>query len=66
VYDPATAIDFTIYRLQPSGSPRDRDVFGAQQYAPLLGIEVAAPRAARTDREGPWQRNRPHASSRLS
>jgi hypothetical protein len=65
VYDPANAIKFTIDRLRPSGSPRDREIFGVQQYALLLDIEVAAPRPARTDREGSWQRSRPHASSRL-
>ena len=39
-FDPALAIKFTIYRLTPSGSPGDADVFGAQQYGPLLAIEV--------------------------
>jgi hypothetical protein len=39
-FDPALAIKFTIYRRRPSGSPGDADVFGAQQYGPLLGIEV--------------------------
>lgn len=39
-FDPALAIKFTIYRSQPSGSPGDGDIFGAQQYAPLLDIEV--------------------------
>ncbi|MDF2810705.1 MAG: hypothetical protein K0S56_1736 [Microvirga sp.] len=39
-YDPACAIKFTIYRLRPSGSPGDPDIFGAQQYAPLLDIAV--------------------------
>jgi hypothetical protein len=39
-FDPANAIKFTIYRLQPSGSPGDPDIFGCQQYAPLLDIEV--------------------------
>ena len=38
--DPANAIKFTIYRLRPSGSAGDPDIFGAQQYAPLLDIEV--------------------------
>ena len=41
-YDPGYAIKFTIYRLQPSGSPGDGDVFGAQQYAPLLDIDIPA------------------------
>ncbi|CEP66528.1 Protein of unknown function DUF4387 [Moorella glycerini] len=39
-FDPAYAIKFTIYRRRPSGSPGDSDVFGCQQYAPLLDIEV--------------------------
>jgi len=39
-FDPANAIKFTIYRLQPSGSPGDPDIFGSQQYAPLLDIDV--------------------------
>lgn len=41
-FDPANAIKFTIYRLRPSGSPGDPDIFGAQQYAPLLDIDVPA------------------------
>ena len=39
-YDPASAIKFTILRERPSGSPGDPDIFGAQQYAPLLDLEV--------------------------
>src|SRR3954467_14175598 len=39
-FDPAYAIKFTIYRERPSGSPGDPDIFGAQQYAPLLDIVV--------------------------
>lgn len=39
-FDPANAIKFTIYRQRPSGSPGESDVFGCQQYAPLLDIEV--------------------------
>ena len=39
-FDPASAIKFTLFRLRPSGSPGDPDIFGAQQYAPLLDIEV--------------------------
>jgi hypothetical protein len=42
-FDPANAIKFTIARLRPSGSPGDPDIFGAQQYAPLLDIEVLLP-----------------------
>jgi len=39
-YDPAFAIKFTIYRSRPSGSAGDGDIFGAQQYAPLLSLPV--------------------------
>ncbi|MGO4915962.1 DUF4387 domain-containing protein [Pseudogemmobacter sp. W21_MBD1_M6] len=39
-YDPAYAIKFTILRDRPSGSPGDGDIFGAQQYAPFLDIEI--------------------------
>jgi hypothetical protein len=39
-FDPAYAIKFTIYREQPSGSPGDSDIFGCQQYPPLLDIEI--------------------------
>lgn len=39
-YEPGLAIKFTIYRLRPSGSAGDADIFGAQQYAPLLDIEI--------------------------
>ena len=39
-FDPALAIKFTIYRERPSGSPGDADIFGSQQYGPLLDIEV--------------------------
>lgn len=39
-YDPAYAIKFTISRLRPSGSPGEGDIFGAQQYPPLLDIEI--------------------------
>jgi len=39
-FDPALAIKFTLYRRAPSGSAGDADVFGAQQYGPLLDVEV--------------------------
>ena len=41
-YDPAYAIKFTILRQRPSGSAGDGDIFGAQQYAPLLDVEIPA------------------------
>jgi hypothetical protein len=39
-FDPAFAIKFTIYRRIPSGSPGDADIFGSQQYGPLLDLAV--------------------------
>ena len=39
-FEPGNAIKFTIARRRPSGSPGDPDIFGSQQYAPLLDIEV--------------------------
>jgi hypothetical protein len=39
-FDPALAIKFTIYRRRPSGSPGETDIFGCQQYPPLLEIQV--------------------------
>ena len=41
-YDPGYAIKFTLYRLRPSGSAGDADIFGAQQYAPLNDLEIPA------------------------
>lgn len=41
-FDPALAIKFTIGRSAPSGSPGDGDIFGAQQYGPLLDVEIPA------------------------
>lgn len=39
-FDPALAIKFTIYRDRPSGSAGDGDIFGSQQYAPLLDLGI--------------------------
>ena len=39
-YDPGLAIKFTIFRKRPSGCAGDGDIFGAQQYAPLLDVAV--------------------------
>jgi hypothetical protein len=39
-FDPALAIKFTMFRTISSGSPGDADIFGSQQYGPLLGIAV--------------------------
>jgi hypothetical protein len=39
-FDQAYAVKATIARPVSSGSAGDRDVFGAQQHAPLLMIEI--------------------------
>jgi hypothetical protein len=39
-FDQAHAIKATIARSVSSGTAGDSDVFGAQQHAPLLGIEI--------------------------
>jgi len=39
-YDVAYATKVTTPRLLPSGDPGDTDVYGAQQHAPLLDIEI--------------------------
>jgi hypothetical protein len=39
-YPFASAVKFSIRRAEPSGSRRDTDVYGAQQYAPLLHLPI--------------------------
>ena len=39
-FPPANAIKATIPRLYGSGDVEDTDVYGAQQHAPLMDIEV--------------------------
>jgi len=39
-YPTALAIKITIPRAEAAGGPRDRDVYGAQQHVPLLGLEL--------------------------
>jgi hypothetical protein len=39
-FDPAKAIKATIVRPRGSGSIGDTDIYGAQQHAPLLDIEI--------------------------
>lgn len=39
-FDIAYAIKITVPRKIRSGSPGDTDIYGAQQHAPLLDIEV--------------------------
>lgn len=39
-FDPGYAIKFTIDRLKPSGSFGEGDVFGCQQYPPLLDVMI--------------------------
>jgi hypothetical protein len=39
-FEAARGIKITLKRPVPSGSPGERDTYGAQQHAPLLGWEV--------------------------
>lgn len=36
----AHAVKIVLPRFTPAGTPGDRDVYGAQQHAPLLGLRV--------------------------
>jgi hypothetical protein len=38
-FEPSNAVKATLRRRVPSGAPGDTDIYGAQQHAPLLGIE---------------------------
>ncbi len=40
VYDAAFAFKATLPRLVPAGDIGDTDVYGAQQHAPLLEVEI--------------------------
>ena len=57
-HDTALAIKVSFPRPQSSGAKHDSDVYGGQQYAPLLGLEV--PGLKLYDRSGP---KRPHVSA---
>jgi len=39
-YPPALALKISLDRRVIAGDPGDRDVYGAQQHGPLLGIEL--------------------------
>lgn len=39
-FDPAVSVKIGLARLVRSGSPGDTDVYGAQQHAPLLTINL--------------------------
>lgn len=39
-FEPALAIKVTIKRVRSSGAFGETDVYGAQQHAPLLGLEI--------------------------
>lgn len=39
-YDPGRGIKVTIIRSNISGDPEDMDVYGCQQHAPLLRMEI--------------------------
>ena len=39
-YDPGLGFKITYLRKTASGTVGDRDVYGAQQHAPLMNIEI--------------------------
>lgn len=39
-FDPGLAIKFTLRRPIAQGQPGDTDIYGCQQHAPLLDVEV--------------------------
>jgi len=39
-YTPANAIKVTIPRRVPAGDPADTDLFGGQQFGPLVNLEL--------------------------
>jgi hypothetical protein len=39
-FEPAQAVKITLRRRIVSGTPGDTDIYGAQQHAPLLELEV--------------------------
>lgn len=39
-FEPAKAVKITIRRPIPSGALGETDVYGAQQHAPLMGLEI--------------------------
>ena len=39
-YPPAIAMKIVMDRKLVAGDPGDRDVYGAQQHGPLLGVEI--------------------------
>ena len=42
-FDPGKALKATLVRPVSSGAPRDTDIYGAQQHAPLLALTVTLP-----------------------
>lgn len=46
-FDPAMGFKVTMLRDVSSGSIGDRDVYGAQQHAPLMNLEIPLPSAIR-------------------
>jgi hypothetical protein len=62
----AAALKFSFERRHASGSRLDSDVFGCQQHAPIVGIELGEPsRPSRPSRPSPPSRpSRPSPPSR--
>lgn len=68
-FDPANAIKFTLYRKRPSGSPGETDIFGCQQYPPLLDVQIPIPSPKRKGKRaspGVSAKSRGHHPNRSS
>jgi hypothetical protein len=46
-YDPGWALKISMVRPKVAGDPGDGDVYGCQQHAPLLGLNLALPAVER-------------------
>jgi len=51
-FDPAAAMKITIRRPRTAGDVGETDVYGAQQHAPLLGLELDLPAELSSARPG--------------
>lgn len=60
-FDAASAVKATMVRPCVSGAPGDADIYGAQQHAPLLTLQIPGPGAEETALEG--HRNTGHSES---
>lgn len=65
-YDPANAIKVTIPRPVTSGSPEDTDLFGGQQFAPLVDVVVPDMPATLSNHSGAEKMSKPILRERVT